>query len=465
MASAVVVGGGIGGMAFALFAARRGHEVTVVDRDPPPPAGAADELVGWERPGVAQAQHAHYFLARSTRVLREEAPDVLDAMASLGITPSEVRFGEGMEDDRALTARRPVWEATLRRVAQDEPGVTTLTGSVRGLVTAPGDPSRVVGVRVRDGDGPDDELVADVVVDAGGRRSASGRWLAGAGLAPPVVEEHPCELHYLGRHHRLREGAEYPSTTVPIVQPLPYGVVLVFIGDNRTFSMAMAVSAHDPLRHRLQDAGVWDRVLRSVPMMAEWLERAEPVGDVRVMAGLSNRWRRLATDGRAPTPGLVLLGDSALYTNPAEGQGVSLTCWMAQRLAADLDRAPTDAAALSAAHEAWVAHELVPRWRHEVASDLRMSRQFRAGVDGAGWLPPEDGNGVREQAAMVLAMRDEAFLQQARRVGHLLAPVSTLFGPEVTDRLDAIAEDDLPPGPPGGAPLSREDFERLVTVA
>ncbi len=220
MARAVVVGGGIGGMATALFAARRGHEVTVIDRDPPPPVGTADDIAAWDRPGVAQAGHSHYFLARSTRVLREEAPDVLDAMARVGIAPSEVRFGAGMEEDRALTSRRPVWEAVLREVASREAGVTHVAGSVRGLVTTPDDPTRVRGVRVRTADGDEEEIAGDMVVDAGGRRSASGRWLADAGMAPPVAEEHPCELHYVCQHFRLREGEAPVSTVVPMVQPL-----------------------------------------------------------------------------------------------------------------------------------------------------------------------------------------------------------------------------------------------------
>lgn len=464
MARAVVVGGGIGGMATALFAARRGHEVTVIDRDPPPPVGTVDDIATWDRPGVAQAGHSHYFLARSTRVLREEAPDVLDAMARVGITASEVRFGAGMEEDRALMARRPVWEATLREVVGRESDVTLVAGSVRGLVTARDDPTRVRGVRVRTADGDEEEVTGDMVVDAGGRRSASGRWLVDAGMASPVVEEHPCELHYVCRHYRLREGEVPVSTAVPVVQPLPYAVLLVFLGDSRTFSVATAVSAHDPLRRHLQDPAVLQRVWEAVPLTGAWLERADPIGDVQVMAGLSNRWRRLTANGQPPPRGLVLVGDSALYTNPAQGQGVSLSCWMAQQLAHALDRAADDPVAVTTAHEAWVERELVPQWMDQVVGDDARMRQFRAGVEGAGFLPPVDRAAARDLAMQVLAAEDETFLQLARRVGHLLAPVSTLQGPEITARLDALV-DDLPPGPPGGVALSRADFERVVANA
>ena len=80
VARVVVIGGGMAGSAMALFSGRRGHEVLVVDRDPGPPEGDADELARWDRSGVVQAGFSHYFLARSTRIVRQEAPDLLEAL-------------------------------------------------------------------------------------------------------------------------------------------------------------------------------------------------------------------------------------------------------------------------------------------------------------------------------------------------------------------------------------------------
>lgn len=243
MARIAVVGGGMGGLATALFASRRGHDVIVVDRDPGPPEGDVDEWAAWDRRGVAQAGFSHYFLARSTRIIREEAPELLEELAGVGITPSAVRFGEGYEQDRALTARRPVYEAVLRRFVQQRTPVELVNGSVRGVLVDRVDPGRVVGVRLDDGE----QVGADLVVDAGGRRSASGRWLREAGLPPPTSYEEPVGRHYYCRHYRLLDGERYPADDVPIVQPLPYGTVLVFIGDNRTYSVAFALSDDDPL--------------------------------------------------------------------------------------------------------------------------------------------------------------------------------------------------------------------------
>ena len=110
------------------------------------------------------------FRARVSRVLREEAPDVVDAMLVHGIPKAGFDFGDGYEDDFALMARRPVLEAVLRRVVGQQAGVEVRTGEgVTGLMAA-GDGSvpRVSGVRTRGGD----TVPADLVIDCCGRRSA-----------------------------------------------------------------------------------------------------------------------------------------------------------------------------------------------------------------------------------------------------------------------------------------------------
>ena len=104
--------------------ARRGHHIVVFDSDANPPDGTAeDDFFNWQRPGVPQGQHGHVFRGRVGRVLREEAPDVVDAMLVHGIPKAGFDFGEGFENDFALMARRPVFEAVVRRTVRKEPGV------------------------------------------------------------------------------------------------------------------------------------------------------------------------------------------------------------------------------------------------------------------------------------------------------------------------------------------------------
>jgi glycine/D-amino acid oxidase-like deaminating enzyme len=61
MSKILVLGGGIVGLSTAMMLARRGHDVTVFERDSKPlPASPEDAWQGWERRGVAQFRQPHY---------------------------------------------------------------------------------------------------------------------------------------------------------------------------------------------------------------------------------------------------------------------------------------------------------------------------------------------------------------------------------------------------------------------
>lgn len=175
-----MVGGGIGGLAVALFLGRRGHAVTVLERDGRRPGRDRDaDFFDWRRPRVPQAVQPHGLLAPVRTVLREEAPDVYDAMLRMGAGEyNELEwFGErpparpGDEDLVTVRTRRIVLEAALHDAVHREPAVDVRLGEpAEGLVVdrhpERGGVPRVTGVRSRSGCHD-----ADLVLDAGGRRS------------------------------------------------------------------------------------------------------------------------------------------------------------------------------------------------------------------------------------------------------------------------------------------------------
>src|SRR5262245_53955124 len=98
---AVVLGGGIAGLAAARLLARRHPRVLVLERDPRAAAATPeDAFATWERAGVPQFRHSHAFLARLRVVLLAHLPDVLDRLRAAGvrefgldeITPRGVRL-------------------------------------------------------------------------------------------------------------------------------------------------------------------------------------------------------------------------------------------------------------------------------------------------------------------------------------------------------------------------------------
>ena len=82
---AVVIGGGISGLAAALVLRVRGARVTILERDPEPAVASASEAFAtWDRKGAVQVRHSHAFLGRLRILLRERYPDLLEALLAAG---------------------------------------------------------------------------------------------------------------------------------------------------------------------------------------------------------------------------------------------------------------------------------------------------------------------------------------------------------------------------------------------
>src|SRR5919197_664138 len=86
----------------------------------------------------------------------------------------------GDDELTMLMSRRSTVDWVLARAALDQPGVRLQYGvQVTGLLASPGEPPRVTGVRSKQAD-----HIADLVIDATGRRSPIDRWLRDIGAQP-----------------------------------------------------------------------------------------------------------------------------------------------------------------------------------------------------------------------------------------------------------------------------------------
>src|SRR5204862_1160050 len=86
---AVVLGGGIGGLAAARLLTRHFRRVVVLERDHRDAVATPEEaFTGWARSGVPQFRHSHAFLARIRLVLLAHLPDVLDRLRAVGARES-----------------------------------------------------------------------------------------------------------------------------------------------------------------------------------------------------------------------------------------------------------------------------------------------------------------------------------------------------------------------------------------
>jgi 2-polyprenyl-6-methoxyphenol hydroxylase-like FAD-dependent oxidoreductase len=121
MPKTVVVGAGPIGLYSAIMRARAGDDVTVVDRDAgPDPAG------DWDRRGVMQFRHPHFFRPTVRQVFEATAPDLWEAVVAAGGIPATPPGAPAFVT--GLQSRRSTFERAIRSVAAAEPGVTLRTG-------------------------------------------------------------------------------------------------------------------------------------------------------------------------------------------------------------------------------------------------------------------------------------------------------------------------------------------------
>lgn len=427
MARVAVIGAGISGLGAALMLGRRGHTVTLFERDARQAGEDLDrDFFHWHRPRVPQAGQPHALLAPVRAVLRAEVPDVYADLLARGAQEYHEFdwFGEhpphraGDDELVTLRTRRIVLEAALLAAVRRESTVEVRPGrTVHALTVEAGGPARVTGVRAGE-----EAHRADLVVDASGRRSPVPGWLTAAGCRPPVVDSHRTGIAYLARWYRLRPDGPRDPGRVKTGSAAPFALAGVFPSDNGTFAANLVVSTGDPTRGALTDPGVFEAAGRLFPAIAAWLDLApEPQSGVLAMAGLDNRWTALADDDGPVVTGLVNAGDSLIHTNPTLGQGTALGLRAAQYLAAHADRIAAD----PTGYHAWTTRTLRPWFDGQVAADRANGLRLAASS------PLSD----RRAAARAACAFDDPVVMRARaQVRHLLRHPHDAYAADEVER-------------------------------
>jgi 2-polyprenyl-6-methoxyphenol hydroxylase-like FAD-dependent oxidoreductase len=411
----VVLGAGVCGLAAGMMLCRDGHEVTVLERDPDAVPSSPDEAWDrWSRDGVSQFRLAHYMTPRGRLVLEETLPDVLTALEVAGgaafdpvpLMPPSISDRaprDGDERFRTVTARRPVFELVLAEAADAEPGLEIRRGvSVADLVVgARNGTPHVTGVRTDLGE----QLDADLIIDAMGRRSPLPRWLEAAGTRPVQEESEDSGFIYYSRYFRAA-SAGIPQYRAPLLMPIGTFSLLTLPSDNDTWSVTVYTSAGDRPLKRLREIAPWTAVVRACPLHAHWLE-GEPISDMVAMGGILDRYRRLCVDGKPVATGVALLGDSWSCTNPSLGRGMTLGLLHAQRLAEVVRAHPDDPNDFAEAWDAVTEADLMPWYRETVEEDRARFNEIEALRHGL-QAPPEPGSMPWMQGALLAAASQDA---------------------------------------------------------
>jgi 2-polyprenyl-6-methoxyphenol hydroxylase-like FAD-dependent oxidoreductase len=379
------------------------------------PDSVDDAWEHWARDGVSQFRLAHILLPRGRIVLDEAMPDVVAALAAAGglrmnflaLMPPSIGDRAPRDGDErfvTMTARRPVLEQALARAAEAESGLELRRGvTVQELVMSAYDGiPHVSGVRTQSGE----ELHADLVVDAMGRRSQLPRWLASAGAGPVHEEVEDSGFIYYMRHFRARNGGGgVPEFRAPVTTAVGTFSLITLPADNDTWSVTVFISAGDRPLKRLREPELWTALVAACPQHVQWLD-GEPITGVLTMGGVLDRYRRFRLEGKPVATGIAPVGDAWACSNPSLGRGMTLGLRHVQLLRQvareHLDDPRRFADALDEVTEA----ELGPWYRETVEEDRARMAQIealRCGLEP----PPPSGPSVKFLPALLPALTQD----------------------------------------------------------
>ncbi len=381
----------------------------------------------------------------SRGLLEAELPEVLDAIVDAGalrmnrllVLPEAVTGGRQPGDERfdSVTARRPLVEAAFARAAAVEPGVDIRRGvAVTALVAEQRDgaPPHIAGVVTSTGE----RIDADLVVDAGGRRSALPDLLEAAGAVRPNEWRADSGFAYFVRNYHRADGT-VPAAIGPPILHYDSVSVATMVGEAGTWSIILVASAKDAVMRKARDVSVWERIVASYPLSAHWLD-GEPVGDVDVIVKIEDRIRRLVVDGQPVATGIVAVADAVACTDPSLGRGASISL-LHVCLLRDLLR-ETDLGSRLELVRRWdecTQREIMPVVEETLRTSAHRLAQIEAQIAGVPYAP-EDPSWSFAQSLAAAARSDPVVLRAMLDVAAMVTPGADVAArPDIRARIAA----------------------------
>ncbi|HKY55188.1 MAG TPA: FAD-dependent monooxygenase [Anaerolineales bacterium] len=429
----IILGASIAGLWTARALADHFEEVLVLERDHLPVSAEF-------RPGAPQARQFHTLLLAGLQHMQAWFPGLDEEMISAGAVPFDligdirVRIGNHWlpqfpYGQKLLSCSRLLLESSIRRRLRQNPRVHIMEGAEVIGLQGDDDNRRVTGVRSRPYRGGSDnpEVVtvhmADLVVDAMGRRSQTPKWLVELGYPAPKESEVDSFLGYVTRKYKRK-----PNTPILLIGAYPpnnsYGGLIFPEEEDTMVALIAGYNKHYPPTDPVE----FEACARHLgPEFEEALKDAEPVSQPYGYRGTSSRWLHYEELKRWPGR-FVVLGDAFCGFNPVYGQGMSVAAMSAFALA-DLvkhSRGNLDGVSLSALRK--ISRITKGAWLLATSADLEWPGT-QGGTIGNSPLARFGRWYIR---AMFYAMYfDKAVRIRFNEVNHLIKPVSALFAPGI----------------------------------
>ena len=440
---AVVIGAGVSGLSAAQALASHFEQVIVLERDELP-SGTTP------RPGTPQAKQAHGLLGGAIKALEELFPGFARDLVRAGAVPVNPGFELLLEypglnpfprrnwEWIIYCLTRPLIELTIRRRVEQQ-GNVTLRGGCRALeILATSDGTRVTGVRLQNGDGVQETIPADLVIDASRHGALTLSLLEAAVQPTPEETTIGVEIRYATGLFALPDGALGEFKAIVTFPKAPESVNAAYLlpVENHSYQLLLVGRGDDAPPADVNEFLAYAGKL-GTPTIDKAMEGAMPLSKIARYGFPGSKWRHFARLDRFPS-GLLPIGDAICSLNPVYGQGITVAVQEANILRRLLSTYAMQADPLATVAKQFLgeAEALIEQpWTISAIPDF-IYPQTR------GERPDDLEYRLNAQFALArIATRDASIWKLLSEVRHLLKPLTVLEEPGLARRVEAeIAE-------------------------
>ncbi|PFE97824.1 glutamate synthase [Bacillus thuringiensis] len=295
------------------------------------------------RKRVPQSNHPHVLLKGGEKAIEELFPTITNELIEAGSIINNFtrdlkwhQFGLWKQpfigEVHMIQQSRPLLEWHIQKRIHQISNITIKYETlVKGLLVD-GKLNKVRGVKVKYLETDiQEEVHADLVVDASGFGSKSIEWLREYGIE--VQEEKVrIDLFYATKMFKLKENEKLDCCNVlmsPSFPDNPYGVLIQTIEDNRYF---VTFSGYANEKAPQTDDEFYDFAENlSISNVTDFLNKAEGITDIKIYKIPYQVRRRFDLMNNVPE-GLLVVGDAQCRFDPVFGQGVSVAAMEAHQL-------------------------------------------------------------------------------------------------------------------------------------
>lgn len=334
--NAIVIGGGIAGKLAAKALSSYFQQVIILEAD----REYKDKI---PRKRVPQSFQPHVLLKSGEEAIEKLFPQFTDQLIEDGSIVTNFtgdlkwhHFGfwkKPFSGELIMVQQsRPMLEWHLQKRINQVSNITTRYETMTEQLIVDRQQNKILGVRVRSlKTGMEEELYADIVVDASGFGSKSIEWLKTYGIE--VAEEKVwIQLFYATGLFRLID-LDRPDWTNLLISPSfpenPYGAFIQTIEENQ-FSVTFSGYANERAPQTNEEFFAYAGRL-PVPDMLDFLKQSEPISDIKIHKIPYQVRRRFDLVQEIPE-GFLVIGDAHCRFDPLFGQGISVAAMEALAL-------------------------------------------------------------------------------------------------------------------------------------